>query len=105
MLPSKILAPHPQITSTVVQEAWISFTFLSITCKNYILITYFLLIFLTSLWLVIVITFRHHCSCLGDSYFKIAKQASRENALQKVKSRFCYDIVKIIFKYQQQSFL
>jgi len=40
-----------------------------------------------------------------DSYFKIAKQASRENVLQKVKSRFCYNIVKIIFKYQQQSFL
>jgi len=39
------------------------------------------------------------------SYFKIAKQASREKIqLQKVKSRFCYDIVKIIFKYQQHSF-
>jgi len=38
------------------------------------------------------------------SYFKIAEQASRENTLQKVKSRFCYDIFKIIFKYQQHSF-
>jgi len=83
MLPLKILAPHPQMTSTVVQEAWISFTFLSITCKRTKLIKrshIFCWVFLTSLWLVIVITFWH-------------------------QSRFCYDIVKIVFKYQHQSFL
>ena len=66
---------------------------ISITCNDVnntkSSFTYFLLIFLTRLWLVIVLTFWHHCLCIRYSNFKIAKQASRENTLQKVKSRFC----------------
>ena len=77
MLPLNILAPHPQMKSTLVQETCISFAFLlhfflepiiqkiSITCttvnKTKYSFTNLLLIFLTSLWLVIVITFLNHC--------------------------------------------